>query len=117
MSRLRNAPVQGTGLKDQAHHATVRLTQNSATKHTVNAEIGALRCIHIARISNGGKTYKRLDSAALLNAPPIAATDQRGGLNCKATNRHAIPKIHANKNAMTKRLVILRMSSVALSGF
>ena len=109
MTRLRSAPAQGTGLNDQAHHATVSMIHTSATRNTIGTEIYALRFTHIARISNGGSTYKRLDSADVLSAPTIAAGDQRGGLNCNARNRQAIPIAHDKKNAPTIRFVVLCM--------
>ena len=107
MTRLRSAPSQGTGLNDHAHHATVRIIQTSATRHAIATDKVPFRRVHSARISNGGMTYKKLDSVAVLNAPPIAAIDQRGGLNCKARKRQAIPVTHDMRKFTSKRFLVV----------
>src|SRR3954463_1587107 len=58
-----------------------------------------------------------LDWAAADSAPPIAAGDQRGGLNCNAMNRHAIPAIQDSMNAPIRRGVILCMKTLVQYNF
>src|ERR1700716_3452049 len=58
-----------------------------------------------------------LDWAAADSAPPIAAGDQRGGLNCNAMKRHAMPAIQDSMNAPIRRGVILCMKNLVQYNF
>lgn len=107
--RFRSAPAHGIGLKADAHHATVNVTQTRAAAHVTGMDRLPRRIVHIIRNSSGGTTYSRLDSAAAISAPPIASSDQRGGLNCNAMNKQPMPITHANRNAPAIRLVVFCM--------
>lgn len=109
MTKFCKAAAQGTGLKADAHHATVSIIHRSATKDVMTTEMLALRHFHIASTSSGGNTYNRLDSAAVASAPTIVSMDQRGGLNCRATNKQAIPIAQDKKKALIEWIEILCM--------